>query len=693
MNTTLSAPGPRPAASPGWAAWGIRFLVTLWIAAGALGGWALFQRFTVGKELAAYSSYVPWGLWVAMYIYFSGLSAGAFLLSTLVYVFRVESLRPLGRLALWTALVSLLGGMAMITLDLGHPERALSVLCSPNFSSMMAWMVWLYAVYFVLLVALLWLAIRQPHCKTMRGLAMVGLPLAVIFSGGVGALFGVVGAQPGWNSGLYPLLFLTGAVTSGAALLLFLAVTVLGKGREEISPALKTLRRTVQALLLLDALFLWSELSIGYYASIPGHHNVIQSILFGPYWYNFWLVQVGLGLVVPLVLLTWGKARRGLLALAGLLVVVGFVGMRLNLVVPELVSPNLAGLQEAYRDQRLRFEYFPSLNEWAVTAGLLAFVVLVFYLGWRFLPLQSDVDTGAAAEQEAAPIDAFVRKRRGWLAAAGAVVAGLAAGWGIFRTRRKPRYATGGDTSRARLPLPVVPAGDTPDVLYQMQADLDRALGKPMEERRWGMVIDTRKCIGCHACTVSCVAENRLPPGVVYRPVVTEEIGQYPNVALRFVPRPCMQCENPPCVPVCPVLATYSRPDGIVEINYDECIGCRYCLTACPYNARTSDFGDFYTAQTPEVQPYEQAPSYEYGKEWNRAEHGSPVGNARKCHFCLHRLERGMLPECVTSCVGRATFFGDLSDPNSLVAKLSNQPNKMVLLEHLGTKPRVTYLV
>lgn len=297
--------------------------------------------------------------------------------------------------------------------------------------------------------------------------------------------------------------------------------------------------------------------------------------------------------------------------------------------------------------------------------------------------------------EEAIPkTEAPVIKRRGWLkVAAGAAAAGAVAAWGFFRTTRNPVYASGG-VKHERIPLPVFPVVEHHDeVLYRMQTELEKALAKPMEERRWGMVIDTRKCIGCHACTIACVAENHLPPGVVYRPVLTEEIGRFPNLGLRFVPRPCMQCEEPPCVPVCPVKATYARPDGIVEINYDDCIGCRYCLTACPYNARTADFGDLFTAQTPEVQPYEEAESFEYGKEWDRAKHDSPVGNARKCHFCLHRLEQGMLPECVTSCVGRATFFGDLNDPESLVSQLSVQPNKMVLLEHLGTKPRVTYLV
>lgn len=140
--------------------------------------------------------------------------------------------------------------------------------------------------------------------------------------------------------------------------------------------------------------------------------------------------------------------------------------------------------------------------------------------------------------------------------------------------------------TKARLPVvsdrPLPAGADQDQHILRMTRELERALKKPIEERRWGMVIDLRKCVGCQACTINCAVENGLPPGVVYRPVLEEEIGTYPNVARRFIPRPCMQCEEPPCTPVCPVEATYRRPDGIVEIDYDQCIGCRYCLTACP---------------------------------------------------------------------------------------------------------------
>ena len=241
------------------------------------------------------------------------------------------------------------------------------------------------------------------------------------------------------------------------------------------------------------------------------------------------------------------------------------------------------------------------------------------------------------------------------------------------------------------------------DHLIRMQRDLKRAQTKKPEAIKWTMVIDVAKCIGCHACTIGCVAENKLPPGVVYRPVIEEEVGKYPDVRRRFLPRPCMQCQNPPCVKVCPVTATYKTEQGVTVVDYDRCIGCRYCLVACPYSARTSDFAEWYTKKTPDVPGkilgqkaaavgYEAHPATEYGKKWPERGNGSPVGNARKCHFCLHRLAVGMLPACVTTCVGRATFFGDRNDPECLVYALLGSPRLHRLKEELGTKPAVYYL-
>src|SRR5688572_21866658 len=157
---------------------------------------------------------------------------------------------------------------------------------------------------------------------------------------------------------------------------------------------------------------------------------------------------------------------------------------------------------------------------------------------------------------------------------------GLAAAAGTTVMAAEPAHASPAATA-VRPPLPRVPDDGPPNLLLRMQADVQRAMAKPIAERRWAMAIDLRKCIGCSACTIACVVENKLPPGVVYRPVLEEEVGEYPHVSRKFLPRPCMQCENPPCVPVCPVKATYARADGIVEVNYDACIGCRDCIAAC----------------------------------------------------------------------------------------------------------------
>ncbi len=233
------------------------------------------------------------------------------------------------------------------------------------------------------------------------------------------------------------------------------------------------------------------------------------------------------------------------------------------------------------------------------------------------------------------------------------------------------------------------------NLLERMRHDLLRALKKPVSERKWVMVIDQQKCIGCSACNISCNTENNLPPGVVYRPVLKEEVGKYPNVGRIFTPKPCMHCDNPPCVPVCPVKATWKQEDGVVVVDYNICIGCRNCLLACPYSARTADFGEFYGMGTPEIMPYETRPNYEYSKEWKRKPDNddSPIGNARKCQFCLHRLREGMLPACVTTCLGGATYFGDYNDTSSVVRGLLGSSRVRRLKPELGTQPSVFYLV
>ena len=211
------------------------------------------------------------------------------------------------------------------------------------------------------------------------------------------------------------------------------------------------------------------------------------------------------------------------------------------------------------------------------------------------------------------------------------------------------------------------------------------------KSHKWGMVIDLDKCVGCDSCTVACKSENRTPPGISYNVVLEQEIGTYPNTRQVNVPRPCMQCDDPPCVAVCPVSATYKGDDGIVVINDDRCIGCRYCITACPYGARAFDFGFSYED---EMQGFDllQAPDYGVAKPARGGQYDAPVGTVRKCTFCAHRLGRGEEPACVETCIGDARYFGDLNNPESVVSVLAADPRAFRLREELGTNPSVFYL-
>jgi len=218
---------------------------------------------------------------------------------------------------------------------------------------------------------------------------------------------------------------------------------------------------------------------------------------------------------------------------------------------------------------------------------------------------------------------------------------------------------------------------------------------------RYGMVIDTRRCVGCKACVVACKAENKTPPGVSYTIVLDNAIGNRPDDKPIFMTKPCFHCENPPCVNVCPVSATFKRErDGIVVIDYERCIGCRYCITACPYGARYFDFGENYPAVSANT-AYGQAPSPEYGQFRKREQDKSPIGNVRKCTFCLHlqdvggRYDKaaGRWPACAKTCTGHAIHFGDFNDPNSEVNTLLKERQAVRLKEELGTEPNVYYLL
>ncbi len=232
----------------------------------------------------------------------------------------------------------------------------------------------------------------------------------------------------------------------------------------------------------------------------------------------------------------------------------------------------------------------------------------------------------------------------------------------------------------------------------------DLGLGRKKEKLHlWGMVIDLDRCTGCQACVIACKAENNIPfvgpeqtkmgRDIRWMQMITETDGEYPAVKTRFIPRPCLQCDDPPCTYVCPVHATYRNPEGIVAQIYARCIGCRFCMAACPYTAK---YFNWYHFKTPKVM-----------HRYNPDVLVRPRGVVEKCTFCHHRLQKARdqaayegrmfraeeyIPACVESCPSRAIYFGDLKDPKSEVAKLSESPRGFRLMEDLGTRPKVIYL-
>ncbi len=215
-------------------------------------------------------------------------------------------------------------------------------------------------------------------------------------------------------------------------------------------------------------------------------------------------------------------------------------------------------------------------------------------------------------------------------------------------------------------------------------------------EIRWGFLIDLNKCMGCFACAVACKTEFDVRLGVFRSSVIYGETGTYPDTERKFIPWLCNHCREPRCLNRCPVepvkavlefpngdaveywaRATYQRPDGLVLVDPDRCIGCGYCVKDCPYGVRYLD--EFATAGG------------------NPADYGYEIENphpARKCDWCIHRLQEGIVPACVNTCTAGARMIGNLNDPDSEINKRIQEAGDRVsvLLEAVGTQPQVMYI-
>ncbi len=384
----------------------------------------IYYRLQEGMKVTALSSTVAWGMWVAFYIYFIGLSAGSFLLSTLIYVFGMHKLEKAGKMALLSALFALFGGLLFVWMDLGHPWRFWRVFLNWNYTSVLAWESAFYILYIIIIFAELWHLMRcdlsivgstekgfkgavcralslgficptdkEEHIKChkhslriVKVLGIIGIPVAIGVHGGTGALFAVVAAKPYWYGPLFPIIFLVSALVSGAALTTFL-YTFFGPRDEDYESMVRSLGKFLVLFISIDVLLMISEFLTNLYAGIPDHEKVLHQILFGDFWYTFWIGQLLLGVIIPILSLIFSKNSVKIIGLGGLSAVIGIVAVRLNLIVPAYIVPMLPGLDKAYVNPRWQYYYFPSIWEWATSVGAVALIVWGFALAWHLLPV------------------------------------------------------------------------------------------------------------------------------------------------------------------------------------------------------------------------------------------------------------------------------------------------------------------
>lgn len=395
-----------------------KILVTLAVAGLLIGSWGVISVLIWGKKATALGSYVPWGLWVAVYLFFLGLTAGAFLITILTYVFRVKIFAPIGPLSAFTVLVALTCEVIIISFDLGHLLRVYRLLLTPGFTSMIFWMIvftnamlviYLLECYFLLRENLIQWAQEEERPgrgvyqflsfgktsfsdtdrvadhRRVRLLSIISLPVGLIFYGVNGAIFAILLNRPIWNGALTPLLFIVTALLSGGALITFL--TYVFKIDDEL---VHYLGHVVRFLLVIFLFLELLQFFVGYKTGVVMNRTSLDIIAFGPYWWVFWVFHVVLGSAIPLYLLAGQHQSPKAVAWACFLIMITFIAVRLNFVIPDQAVYKLEGLEATFFHWRLRTDqYFPNLTEWLVSLWVLSLGLLAFLLGSRWLPVIS----------------------------------------------------------------------------------------------------------------------------------------------------------------------------------------------------------------------------------------------------------------------------------------------------------------
>lgn len=366
-------------------------LWTIFIVCSVIGLYGLWLRYDQGHLPAGYGSYVPWGLWIAFYFHGVGMSGGVFTVAALGFLFRWPGFhQPKDlRLAIVLSFAAMLPAFLGVWLDLGHPMRFVEIFLSPNFTSMMAFNSWMYSA-FMAVAALAWLLSFRAEASTwLKPLLCLGLLFSMLFPSQSGAFFGVVDAKGFWHSPLLPMMFLVSAFTAGTALLLFARVLTDAGSKSFMTTEteradehliINRLRIFIICGISLYFAFEFAEFSISLWNPMS-HAPAVDLILWGPYWWVFWIIHILIGGILPLTLLA-SRWRPGW-TLAAMLVAICFLSARLNVLVPGQAVSEIKGLQEAFQAERLTFIYHATPMEYYVGLLLIAMGMAIYVVGRR----------------------------------------------------------------------------------------------------------------------------------------------------------------------------------------------------------------------------------------------------------------------------------------------------------------------
>ena len=413
-------------------------ILILGLAGILFGAYGMYERLRFGLYPTNLGSYVPWGLWVAFYLFFLGLSAGAFLVNIMVYVLGMKQFQSIGPLSAFVVLVALFCEVQFIVLDLGQFHRSFyQFFLSPSFSSLLTWMFVLFNAMLLIYALKTWFLVREPLIhwiqnpdhkgpkwlyKTITGgstvytpgmkerdskwihrLAKTSVPVGLMFYGTNGAFFAILLNRPIWNSAMTPLLFIVAALVSGGALITFL--TYVFRKADPLNPdgvchedrLCLSLGKVVLFLLVVFLLLEAMQFFVGYQGGSEAIVTSLNLIVAGPHWWVFWVFHVLIGSLIPLFLLTFKPESVKAVVWSCFLVFMTFLSVRYNFVLPDLAVYKLEGLAQTFFHARLRTDYIPNLNEWMVSTFIVSSGLVLFLLGTRFLPITQAQDQGGGA--------------------------------------------------------------------------------------------------------------------------------------------------------------------------------------------------------------------------------------------------------------------------------------------------------